>query len=87
MGFINQAKGTTAGKESADAYIRGDSVFVRNAIEADKNSLPTGPMVGTAEQIRAIEAAGWTLANLAVGEGKTPGGERIALAMLFRRRA
>ncbi|MEU2629931.1 hypothetical protein [Kitasatospora sp. NPDC007106] len=87
MGFINQAKGNNAGKEAADAYNRGDSVFVWKAIEANKNSLTTGPMVGMAEQIQAVEASGWTFANFAVGEGKSLGGERIALVMLFRRRA
>lgn len=87
MGFINQAKGNIAGKEAADAYQRGDYVFVWKAIEANKNSLATGPMTGMAEQIQAIEAAGWALANMAAGEGKALGGERIALVMLFRRRA
>ncbi|MEV7175741.1 hypothetical protein [Kitasatospora sp. NPDC093679] len=40
-----------------------------------------------AEQIQAVEASGWALADFAVGEGKALGGERIALVMPFRRRA
>jgi hypothetical protein len=39
------------------------------------------------EQIQAVESEGWTLANMAVGEGKALGGERVALVCLFRRTA
>lgn len=86
MGFINNAKGDVAGKSAAEARERGDLVFVFKAIEANVKSMTTGPMPGMAEQVQAIEAQGWVLANMAAGEGKALGGERIALVMLFRRR-
>ncbi|MFE1321613.1 hypothetical protein [Kitasatospora phosalacinea] len=85
MGFINNVKGLSAGKEAADAYANGDTVFVFKAIEANFKSLATGPMPGMAEQIQSIEAAGWRLDQMTAAEGKALGGERIALVLLFRR--
>ncbi|MEW2177153.1 hypothetical protein AB0890_12590 [Streptomyces sp. NPDC005406] len=86
MGFINNAKAETAGKEAREAYARGDYVLVYKFIEANTNSKSTAPMTGIADQITAVESAGWMLQNMAAAEGKTLGGERIALVCLFRRR-
>lgn len=87
MGILNNAKGNIAGSQAREAAGRGDHVFVFKAIEANSKSTTTGSMPGMAEQIQAIEAEGWTLANMAAAEGKTSlSGDRIALVMLFRRR-
>lgn len=86
MGFINNAKGDVAGKEAAAAFARGDQVLVYKFIEANATSKTTAPMAGMSEQIQAVEAQGWFLANMATAEGKTLTGERIALVCLFRRR-
>jgi len=63
----------------------GHALLVYKFIEANTNSRATGPMNAMAEQIQAIEAEGWALANFAVGEGKALSGERVALICLFRR--
>jgi hypothetical protein len=44
-------------------------------------------MTGVADQIEAVEAQGWTMYNMAVGEGKALSGERVAVVCLFRRNA
>ncbi|MEU1421489.1 hypothetical protein [Kitasatospora sp. NPDC005751] len=85
MGLINKAKGSSAGREAAQAYADGAAIFMYKAIEANIKSMTTGSMPGMAEQIQSIEAAGWILHHMAVGEGKALGGERIAVVMLFRR--
>lgn len=86
MGFINDAKAAEAGKRAAEAYQNGDYVLVYKFIEANTNSKATAPMTGMSNQIQAVEQQGWALANMAAGEGKALGGERIALICLFRRR-
>ncbi|MFG2109831.1 hypothetical protein [Micromonospora chersina] len=86
MGWLNNAKASEAGKHAREAVAKGDTILVYKFIEANTNSRITAPMTGMAEQIQAIEAEGWTLANMAVGEGKALGGERVALICLFRRR-
>ncbi len=84
MGFINNAKANTAGAEARKARENGQKVLVYKFIEANKNSLATAPMAGIADQIEAIEAEGWQMYNMAAGEGKALGGERIAVICLFR---
>lgn len=84
MGFINNAKASTARDEARKARESGQRVLVYKFIEANKNSLATAPMSGIAEQIEAVEAEGWQLYNMAAGEGKALGGERIAVICLFR---
>ncbi|MFF3558672.1 hypothetical protein ACFYXS_01295 [Streptomyces sp. NPDC002574] len=84
MGFINNAKAGSAGAEAKKARENGQRVLAYKFIEANKNSMATGPMAGIAERIEAIEAEGWTLYNMAAGEGKALGGERIAVICLFR---
>ncbi|WP_393057716.1 hypothetical protein [Streptomyces sp. LN549] len=86
MGFINNAKADVAGKEAREAYARGDYVLVYKFIEASSTSKTTAPMTGIAEQITAVESAGWMLQNMAAAEGKALTGERTALVCLFRRR-
>lgn len=86
MGFINNAKAGKATDEARKAYTDGRSVLVYKIIEANKSSMSTAPMTGVGEQIEAIEAEGWALANMAAAESKTLGGERIGLVCLFRRR-
>jgi hypothetical protein len=86
MGFMNDAKAQEAGKRARQAYESGDQVLVYKFIEATTNSKATAPMTGIADQLQAVEAAGWTLANMAAAEGKALTGERIALICLFRRR-
>jgi hypothetical protein len=85
MGFINDAKAQVATDEARKAYARGQQVLVYKIIEANMNSRSTAPMPGVAEQIAAIEAAGWTLSNMAAAEGKALSGDRTALICLFRR--
>ncbi|MEU8906518.1 hypothetical protein [Streptomyces mirabilis] len=86
MGFINNAKASKASDEARKAYTEGRTVLAYKIIEANVTSKTTAPMSGVGEQIEAIEAEGWTLANMTAGESKTLGGERIALVCLFRRR-
>ncbi|MGW4032766.1 hypothetical protein ACWEFL_26275 [Streptomyces sp. NPDC004838] len=85
MGFINDAKAQVAVKEAREAYARGQQVLVYKIIEATMNSRVTAPMPGVAEQISAIEEAGWTLSNMAAAEAKALTSERTALICLFRR--
>ncbi|MFF5029236.1 hypothetical protein ACFY2J_34135 [Streptomyces collinus] len=85
MGFINNAKASKAGDEARKAYTEGRSVLAYKIIEANVSSKTTAPMTGVGEQIEAIEAEGWALANMAASESKTLGGERVALVCLFRR--
>jgi hypothetical protein len=87
MGFINDTKAQAAGNEARKAAEKGQQVLVYKFIEANTNSKATAPMTGIADQIEAVEAEGWTMYNMAVGEGKTLGGERIAVVCLFRRSA
>ncbi|MFD9782226.1 hypothetical protein ACFWZS_34650 [[Kitasatospora] papulosa] len=86
MGFMNDAKAQEAGRRAHEAYIKGDYVLVYKFIEANTNSKATAPMTGIADQIQAVESAGWMLQNMAAAEGKALTGERIALVCLFRRR-
>ena len=86
MGFINNAKAGKATDEAKKAYAEGRYVLVYKFIEANKTSATTAPMTGVGEQIEAVEAEGWALANMAAAESKTLGGERIGLVCLFRRR-
>lgn len=86
MGFINNAKADKATDEARKAYASGQAVLAYKFIEANKTSAVTAPMTGVGEQIAAVEAEGWVLANMAAAESKTLGGERIALVCLFRRR-
>ncbi|MCZ4099855.1 hypothetical protein [Streptomyces sp. H39-C1] len=85
MGWINDSKAVEAAKRAREAALKGDSVLVYKFIEANTNSKATAPMTGMADQIQAVESEGWALANMAAGEGKAMGGERIALICLFRR--
>jgi hypothetical protein len=86
MGFVNNAKAGKATDEAKKAYTEGRWVLVYKIIEANKSSMATAPMAGVGEQIEAIEAEGWALANMAAAESKTLGGERIGVVCLFRRR-
>ncbi|MEU0102405.1 hypothetical protein [Streptomyces sp. NPDC006267] len=86
MGFMNDAKAQEAGKRAREAYAKGDYVLIYKFIEANTNSKATAPMTGIADQIQAVESAGWMLQNMAAAEGKALTGERIALICLFRRR-
>ncbi|MFI8988648.1 hypothetical protein ACIG63_27170 [Streptomyces antimycoticus] len=86
MGFINQAKADVATKAAADAYAQGRRTLVFKIIEANAGHRATGLMLGIGEQIDAIEAQGWALANMCAAEGKALSGDRSALICLFRRR-
>jgi hypothetical protein len=86
MGFINNAKADKATDAARTAYTEGRNVLVYKIIEANKTSMATAPMTGVGDQIEAIEAQGWALANMAAAESKTLGGERAAVICLFRRR-
>jgi hypothetical protein len=87
MGFINNAKVGKSTEEARKAYASGQAVLVYKFIEAGKTSMSTAPMVGIGEQIEAVEAEGWVLANMAAAESKTLGADRIGVICLFRRRA
>ncbi|MEV6571856.1 hypothetical protein [Streptomyces sp. NPDC051577] len=86
MGFINNAKADVATKAAADAYQAGRQILTFKIIEANTSHRATGLMTGVGEQIEAIEAQGWFLANMAAAEGKALSGDRTALVCLFRRR-
>ncbi|MEU2111836.1 hypothetical protein [Streptomyces sp. NPDC019507] len=86
MGWINNAKAETATNAAREAYAKGQRVLTFKIIEANVTSRSTGIMTGVGEQIEAIEAQGWDLANMAASEGKALSGERTALVCLFRRR-
>lgn len=85
MGLINKAKADTIEHAAQHAIERGRKVFVAKFLEANMNSLATGPMTGLNDQIEAVEALGWHLDQFAVGEGKALTGERVAVICLFRR--
>ena len=85
MRFINDAKAQTAGNEARKAIENGQTVLVYKFLEANTNSKATAPMTGIADQIQAVEAQGWVMYNMAVGEGKALSGERVAVVCLFRR--
>ncbi|MYS22171.1 hypothetical protein GA0115240_138548 [Streptomyces sp. DvalAA-14] len=85
MGFINGAKANSAASDARKAIDAGQSVLVYKFIEANTNSRVTGPMLGIADQIQAVESQGWALYNMAVGEGKALSGDRVAIVCLFRR--
>jgi hypothetical protein len=85
MGFMNQAKGSEAGKRAREAREAGNTVLIYKFIEAITNSKATAPMTGMAEQIQAVEAEGWRLDQMAAAEGKALTGERVSLVCLFRR--
>ncbi|MBL1100132.1 hypothetical protein [Streptomyces coffeae] len=86
MGWINNAKADLATKAATDAYAEGRHTLVFKIIEANAGSRSTGLMSGVGEQIEAIEAQGWTLANMCAAEGKALTSDRSALICLFRRR-
>ncbi|MBM0230080.1 MULTISPECIES: hypothetical protein [Micromonospora] len=86
MGWINNAKANEAGKHARESLAKGNHILVYKIIEATTNSRVTAPMSGVAEQIQAIEAEGWMLANMAAAEGKAMTSERTALVCVFRRR-
>ncbi|GAA4684607.1 hypothetical protein [Streptomyces youssoufiensis] len=86
MGWINDAKADTATKAAAEAYAQGRYTLVFKIIEANSTHRMTGVMTGVGEQIEAIEAQGWALANMCAAEGKALSGDRSALICLFRRR-
>jgi hypothetical protein len=85
MGIVNDVKTQEAARHAYEALQRGQYVLVYKFIEAQKNALVTGPMVGVGEQIQAIESQGWQLTNMTAGEGKALSGERIAIVAVFRR--
>lgn len=87
MGFINDAKANSAAGDARKAIEAGQSVLVYKFIEANTNSRNTGPMLGIADQIQAVEHEGWVMYNMAVGEGKALSGDRVAVVCLFRRNA
>ncbi|CAM5535749.1 hypothetical protein [Streptomyces canus] len=84
MGFINDTKAQMAATEAQKARQRGQTVLVYKFIEANTNSKSTAPMTGMADQIQAVEAAGWRLDQMAAAEGKAFTGERVALVCIFR---
>lgn len=86
MGIL-KSKADFTTQEASRAYAKGDHVLVFKFIEAASGSRYTGPMSDVAQQIEAVESAGWMLSNMSVGEGKALSGERIALVCLFRRQA
>ncbi|MFF4331170.1 hypothetical protein ACFYZT_32275 [Streptomyces sp. NPDC001591] len=86
MGWVNNAKADVATKAAADAYAAGRQVLTFKIIEANVSHRSTGEMSGVGQQIEAIEAQGWYLANMAAAEGKALSGERTAVVCLFRRR-
>ncbi|MFZ3556459.1 MULTISPECIES: hypothetical protein [unclassified Streptomyces] len=86
MGFINQAKANEATRVATEAYASGRQVLTFKIIEANASHRSTGVMTGVGEQIEAIEAQGWMLANMCAAEGKALTGDRSALICLFRRR-
>lgn len=94
MGWINQAKEEQAGKDAQHALDAGRKVFVYQAISAMTNSAASGPMTGMNDQIEAIEAVGWKLDSMSVGQSatmtsglgmKSDAKGRMALIMIFRR--
>ncbi|MEU0822491.1 hypothetical protein [Streptomyces mirabilis] len=86
--FIKNVKVQGATDEARKAHAEGRAVLVYKIIEASGGSLDfTGPMTGVGEQIEAIEAEGWALANMATANSKTlSGDERAGLICVFRRR-
>lgn len=85
MGWLASAKGNEAGRQAREARDGGKGVLVYKFIEASGNSRLTGPMSGMAEQIEAIEAEGWALADMSAAQGKSLFSERVALVCMFRR--
>lgn len=84
MGFINNAKADIATSAARKARQDGQRILVYKFIEANTASKSTAPMTGIADQIQAVEAAGWRLDQMSAAEGKAMTGERVALVCLFR---
>lgn len=85
MGRISQAMANEATRNARAAFAEGRHVLTFKIIEASSTSHMTGIMSGVGEQIEAIEAEGWALADMTAATGKALSGNRTALICLFRR--
>ena len=83
MGFVKTMKVNTGSADAARAAAEGHSVFVFKFDMPNVNSAVTSTVSGAAETIEAIEAQGWTLAQMAVHPDVRHG----AMVMVFRRAA
>lgn len=77
---VTDVKATTAGADAARAAADGRTIFVYRAKVAATQAAQRGPLEGIAEQIEAIEAAGWVLhpGDMSFDAGNS-------LVLLFRR--
>lgn len=81
MGFIKDAKATTAANHAARARQEGRTVFLyRHNVPASSSGF-SGPVTDTAEVIESIEQTGWQLAQIAYDGHQSKNG---AVLLLFR---
>jgi hypothetical protein len=69
---IAQAMANEATRNAREAFTAGRKVLSFKIIEASAASRMTGIMPGVGEQIEAIEAEGWVLAEMSATTGGRP---------------
>jgi hypothetical protein len=82
MGFIKNAKASSAGRHAELAELEGHSVLVYRQNVPWSSSGASGPVSTAAEVIESIESHGWALASFAYDEQQARNG---AMLLLFRR--
>lgn len=83
MGWIKDAKAESIGKEAARALEEGRSVFVARINTGATHHGLSGSMPGFAEQIEAVESAGWRMDQMSWTQDSK---DRPEGYFLFRRR-
>jgi hypothetical protein len=82
VGFIKGRKADSIGGQAERAVAEGRTVFTCRVNEGGWNDSWGGSLSGVAEQIEAVEAAGWHLDKASFLPGK---GEHVSAFLIFRR--
>ncbi|WP_020118821.1 hypothetical protein [Streptomyces canus] len=82
MGFIKDAKAKSIAEQAARAISEGRQVFACRVNEGGWNDNWGGSLSGVAEQIEAVESAGWRLDQSTFLPGK---GQNVSAFLIFRR--
>ena len=83
VGLIKDAKSKSLGEQAARAIAEGRFVFACRVNEGGWNDNWGGSLSGVAEQIEAVESAGWYLDKASFLPGK---GDKVSAFLIFRRR-
>lgn len=81
VGFLKDAKANSLGQQAARAAGEGRQVFACRVNEGGWNDSWGGSLSGVAEQIEAVEAAGWVLDKASFLPGK---GQNVSAFLIFR---